>query len=73
MKLHEILIKCQELVDAATISFELNSDDVCREELGDLYDFLDDAFGSGARDKYESTDKEIDVIDLQEGDKYHDL
>jgi len=56
MLLHEIIIKSYEILDAAQISFELSSEDVCLEELGQLYDFLDDHVGSKARDKCESSE-----------------
>lgn len=56
MKLHELLIKAHELLNDATIEFELTQEAKCKELLGSLYDLLDDEVGSGARDKCESAE-----------------
>jgi len=78
MELRDLLTDVESKVKIARINFDLGFFGVCRDHLGFLFDVLDDEVGSGARDKCESAEsslshREIDVVDLQEGDKDHDL
>lgn len=59
MKLHKVLIEAQENLDAATVEYKLNREDVCLEWLGQIYDLLEDVVGSKARDKSESAESTV--------------
>jgi len=76
MDFNELCIKVKELINHAKVANHLCNYEEAYKHLGNAYDLLNEEVGSGARDKCESSEssnREIDVVDLQEGDKYHDL
>lgn len=54
MDLKEILLKAHYHLGAAQGHFMNLSEQECMNQLGELYDLLDDFFGSKAREKCES-------------------
>jgi len=51
-------IRCVELATYARNAFKANQHELANEELGRLYDLLDDHVGSGARDKGKSAESD---------------
>lgn len=56
MTLHELIIKAHVHVHAAELAVQAKSSDSAYDELGKLYDLLEEEIGTGPRSNSEPTD-----------------